>query len=271
MYTPSYDYLEHHGVKGQKWGIRRYQNADGSLTAAGRLRYQSSEALAKDIRRDFASAKSYSDKEMLAKKWNKSISEANANIYDLDKYDRNNEIKRPYSSNRKYNKKYAVDWVVSSNPDLLKRAEQYEKDVNSIYKSMTDAEKKFVTGNPYRVDDRLIWKTDAVNSVRMGTAFVEKYRNKPISFMYIQTDRSDSGNVVIGTRSGEQYRGKGYASKNVQKAKEWLENNDYGTVRLEWVAFKANTPSRQLAVSSGFKADVDTNKHAKRVHLLMIT
>lgn len=33
------DELYHHGVKGQKWGVRRYQNADGTLTDKGRKRY----------------------------------------------------------------------------------------------------------------------------------------------------------------------------------------------------------------------------------------
>lgn len=32
-------YLEHYGTKGQKWGIRRFQNEDGSYTAEGKERY----------------------------------------------------------------------------------------------------------------------------------------------------------------------------------------------------------------------------------------
>lgn len=33
------DSLAHHGIKGQKWGVRRFQNDDGTLTSAGKKRY----------------------------------------------------------------------------------------------------------------------------------------------------------------------------------------------------------------------------------------
>lgn len=39
-----YDTLTHHGVKGQKWGVRRYQNYDGTLTAKGKERYGNTES-----------------------------------------------------------------------------------------------------------------------------------------------------------------------------------------------------------------------------------
>lgn len=40
--VPSDVELYHHGVKGQKWGVRRYQNEDGSLTPAGKKRLKGS-------------------------------------------------------------------------------------------------------------------------------------------------------------------------------------------------------------------------------------
>lgn len=36
---PVSEYLEHYGTQGMKWGIRRYQNEDGTLTALGRIHY----------------------------------------------------------------------------------------------------------------------------------------------------------------------------------------------------------------------------------------
>lgn len=50
-------YLAHHGIKGQRWGVRRYQNKDGSYTQAGLARYKDASAAYSKAEAAYNSAK----------------------------------------------------------------------------------------------------------------------------------------------------------------------------------------------------------------------
>lgn len=56
--------LYHWGIKGMKWGVRRYQNADGSLTPAGKKRYAEDDAHEDHGKTSPKSVKSMSDKDL---------------------------------------------------------------------------------------------------------------------------------------------------------------------------------------------------------------
>lgn len=57
------DYLEHHGIKGQKWGVRRFQNPDGSLTPRGKRRFSKLIELNKEHEADVKNATAAANKE----------------------------------------------------------------------------------------------------------------------------------------------------------------------------------------------------------------
>ena len=89
------DELDHHGIKGQKWGVRRFQNKDGSLTAAGKNRNYNKRNMKnadtqnldkwgtdKDHNILYISGKSGSGKSTAAL----DMSETNTNIIHLDSY-----------------------------------------------------------------------------------------------------------------------------------------------------------------------------------------
>ena len=64
IFIPHSDYLAHHGIKNQKWGQRRFQNYDGSLTSEGRKRYGVGESnLSKRERKQAEKAKAKAAKE----------------------------------------------------------------------------------------------------------------------------------------------------------------------------------------------------------------
>lgn len=75
------DYLKHHGIKGQKWGVRRFQNSDGSYTAAGKARRGSS-----------SGKKGMSDAKKAAIAYTAGIALSVGLVAALDKYERGKEF-----------------------------------------------------------------------------------------------------------------------------------------------------------------------------------
>ena len=107
--------LYHHGVKGQKWGVRRYQNSDGSLTDNGKKRVAKlnakiNKADKKAIESFNSSKKHFKDKKIFSKE------------KGLDEYQKATFSKN-YSDH--YRKKLRA-MGINRNESLKVRAAEYE-------------------------------------------------------------------------------------------------------------------------------------------------
>lgn len=108
------EYLAHHGTKGQRWGFRRFQNYDGSLTAAGKLRYSvgnGGRSISKKIDPKSASKLKKRQIKEAAKLERLKIKEAAKN----EKYKEKLEKKKSPMTNKEYLKTLSDDELIKIN------------------------------------------------------------------------------------------------------------------------------------------------------------
>lgn len=184
-------HLYHHGIKGQKWGVRRFQNSDGSYTSAGKKRrlinpgnsnsdVDNAKAAYKSAKRNYnnsfdkAYGKSYQAYSLSKKKrqaneerWNDVSDKAKA----LDK------AKTAYKTAQTNAKKSAVA--------------EYNKKYNAAEKASNQADKKWKEVNEQYKALGKTKVTRMINAARNKTEAAQKY-NKEYNLASSMSDKADA-------------------------------------------------------------------------------
>lgn len=147
-YMSSYDELYHHGIKGMRWGVRHFQNEDGTLTAQGRQRY-------KDYKSDQSTRRSLTRHVAADKKNLKARGEAMNEV--TKNYNDAQEQMRKASSKVFISKKKRQELVDEAAANLTKRAERiYNKDAEALFKHVDDMTKKYGSENVKSLDTKKV-------------------------------------------------------------------------------------------------------------------
>ena len=149
------NYLMHYGVKGMKWGVRNYQNADGTLTAAGKERYSHT----KNSFREYSKAHTE-----LFQKENRAYDRIQK---EQNKYE-NNEYKKLGLKNRDnaYDKAYAQNKLLDSGKL------QYSKSVWNAINKIEDQSYSI-----FGKKESQIYSKYEKKYVKLGEKFVDDYFN----------------------------------------------------------------------------------------------
>lgn len=137
------NYLQHHGILGMKWGVRRYQNKDGSLTAAGRKRV----------------AKLDAEREALTRKKSNSGDPApkKRTIHDVPDDELRKMVERRRMENDYLSLTKHIQELTPKRVSKIKKFVHYMGD-KVIVPSVTDASKRFATSFLNAKGDELLSK-----------------------------------------------------------------------------------------------------------------
>ena len=127
-----------------------------------------------------------------------------------------------------------------------KSAARTKGDIEDIISTLSDKEKKFLVLDD---DGKYLSNEEGEHVVKR---FLEKSGKTPIAFFDMLND-GRTINVVLGTRSGDQYRGKGYASRLAKKGIEWFDKNSDRFDSMVWGVDKNNEASFAIAKKLGFE------------------
>lgn len=158
-----YNYLKHHGIKHMKWGVRRYQNEDGTLTPAGKKRYN----------RDMSELSNKQKKQYTpnANKWVKEDMERTKKLTDASSH-MTNELKRANETFMKNKPKAQMDLSNMSDKEMRDRInrELLERQYNDVF-----APQKVSRGREYAAKTlEVAGTTLAVTSSALGVALAIK-------------------------------------------------------------------------------------------------
>ena len=129
--------LMHYGIKGQKWGVRRYQNKDGSLTAAGKKRYDSLTSAADKAKRFSDMARKDSER------FNKKAEEVKlAQISDSQYKKAMRELFGNYANDAKYVETEAKNMGYNKPRQMAKEHLGIGKEGYEVYKAFANRAKK---------------------------------------------------------------------------------------------------------------------------------